>query len=287
MRGEGSDPSPLFIMRILSMDPSLRNFGWVHKDYSTSEILERGKFETSPKDMDFVQRNAYLRDEIYHLCTRTDPEGVGVEYPIFNDLYSEGMYALFCFTAEALRAARQRVAFFTPGQGKAHAERYSIASGILPEDWKKVTGEKTMTKGGMVRAAKGHNGGGRWNEHEADAYWIGLATYRFWALYDGVIGLDDLNELELHQFLRNHTYVRGKKKGKTTWGGLFFKENDRFYLWNDTSKNHGTSSKRKSRDEHIRRYRGWLEAQKGGQEEDRQEEDRQEEDRQEDAGQDR
>lgn len=244
------------------MDPSLRNFGWVFKDYRSGLILERGKFMTDPKDLDFVDRNAYLREKVYNLCLHTKPDGVGVEYPIFGDLYSEGMYALFCFTADALKAARQRVVFFSPGQGKAHAKVHSIEAGLLPADWHEISGG-VMSKADMINAAKSHYGSGRWNDHEADAYWIGQATQRFWALYDGDIGLDELTELERHQFLRNHTYVRGKKKGKTTWGGLFFKENDRFYLWNDTSKNHGTRSKRRTRDEHIQRYRSWIKAASG------------------------
>jgi len=169
----------------------------------------------------FVDRYIFLRESLRALIQRTKPDRVGIESPIFNDLFSEGMYGLFLYSNEALKLERRDVVFFSPGQGKAHA-RESIQR---PAGWK-------MLKGDMVDAAKADTGGGgRWNHNEADAYLIGRLAGRFWLFAEGVIPESELSPVERKQFLDVHTFIRGKNAGKTIKKGLLFREEDRYFRW--------------------------------------------------------
>jgi hypothetical protein len=161
-----------------------------------------------------------MRDSLRSLIQKTNPDRVGIESPIFNDLFSEGMYGLFLYSNEALKLERKDVVFFSPGQGKAHA-RESLAR---PKGWK-------MLKGDMVEAAKADTGGGRWNHNEADAYLIGRLAGRFWKFAEGVTPESELTPVERKQFLHIHTFQRGARAGQTVKKGLLFREEDRFFRW--------------------------------------------------------
>lgn len=210
-------------MIVLGLDPSLTNFGWaVHDTDATgpARCVDRGRFATKA-DVTFVDRYIFMRESLRALIQRTNPDKVGIESPIFNDLFSEGMYGLFLYSNEALKLERKDVVFFSPGQGKAHA-RESLKR---PPGWK-------MLKGDMVEAAKDDTGGGgRWNHNEADAYLIGRLAARFWLFMEGEIVEADLTPVERKQFLDVHTFTRGKNAGKTIKKGLLFREEDRFFRW--------------------------------------------------------
>jgi hypothetical protein len=138
-------------------------------------------------------------------------------------MYSEGLYGLFLYTCEALRAAQVDVVYFSPGQIKAHA----FAFLGRPKGWK-------MMKPDMVEASKADTGGkGAWNHNESDAYWAARAGARFWMFHDGLLQLSDLTPLETKQFSEIKTYSKGKNAGKTVEKGILYREDERFFRWSE------------------------------------------------------
>lgn len=171
----------------------------------------------------FVDRYISMRESLRKLVQETQPDKIGIESPIFNDLFSEGMFGLFLYSNEALRIEQKDVVFFSPGQGKAHA-RETIKR---PATWK-------MLKPDMVEAAKTDTGGGKWNHNEADAYLIARLAARFWDFYEGRINESELTPVERKQFLLIHTFQRGARAGQSVKKGLMYRESDRFFLWSKT-----------------------------------------------------
>lgn len=214
-------------MRVLGLDPSLTAFGWALHDTEARGVKRcpvRGRFATSKKTL-FVDRYVFMRESLRGLIQELKPDRVGIESPIFHNLFSEGMYGLFLYSNEALRLERMDVAFFAPDQVKAHA-REAIAR---PKGWE-------MLKGDMVEAAKADTGGkGVWNHNEADAYLNGKLSGRFWKFFDGDLTEEDLTPVERHQFLKTHTFQRGKRAGETIKPGLLYREEERFFLWSKVS----------------------------------------------------
>jgi len=212
-------------MRILGFDPSLTNFGWALYDTEATgaaRCTARGRFQT-PAKMLFITRYMFMREAVRDLIQEHKPDRFGLESPIFNDLWSEGMYGLFLYTCEALYLEKVDMVLFAPPQVKAHA-RLFLKRPTKPM-WK-------MNKPDMVEAARDHTGGkGRWNHNEADAYWVAVVAGRFWQFYDGTLAEHELTPIERKQFNDVHTYVRGKKEGKTEHRGIVFREDDRFFLW--------------------------------------------------------
>lgn len=209
-------------MRVLGLDPSLTNFGWaIHDTEATGEARcpARGRFRTGSK-MEFIERYIYMRESLRALIQEHEPDKIGIEFPVFNNLWSEGMYGLFLYSCEALKLEGQDVVFWSPMQAKAHA-RDTIKR---PKGWK-------MMKPDMIEAAKEDAGGGQWNHNEADAYLVGRLAARFWLLYEGLIQEDDLTERERKYFLEIKQYVRGKKAGKVVKKGLMYREDERFFIW--------------------------------------------------------
>lgn len=215
---------------ILGLDPSLRNFGWVLMEDDGS-FLDKGMMGTEASTM-FVERYITLREGLREVVQNIKAQfpdktlRVGIESPIFNDLYSEGMYGLFLYSNEALMLEKVDTVYLTPNQVKAHASAFLNR----PKGWK-------MQKADMVDAVKQATqgqGAKRWNHHQADAYWVGRTASRFWLLLDGVIEESDLSELEVKQFTSLEKYVKGKKAGKVKRKGITHKENDRFFRWSET-----------------------------------------------------
>lgn len=213
------------MMRVLGLDPSLTQFGWaVHDTDGHGSCEARGRFHTSSKTL-FVDRYIQMRESVRELIRRVKPDRMAVEYPVFKELYSEGMYGLFLYTCEAMRMERQDVVFFSPMQVKAHAR---VALG-RPAGWK-------MMKPDMVEAAKFlTQTKGVWNHNEADAYWVGVVGSRFWRLYAEELTVADLTTPEREQFLKVHTFVRGKRQGQTVKSGILHREDERFFTWSQES----------------------------------------------------
>jgi len=211
-------------MLVLGLDPSLTNFGWAVHDTSPpvgnrSRCVLRGRFQTSSKTL-FIDRYTDLRESLRKLVQDVKPDRVGLEFPVFNNLWSEGMYGLFLYTCEALKDEKQDVVFWSPGQIKAHA-RESLGR---PDKW-------DMKKGDMVEAAKDDVGGGRWNHNEADAYLAARLAGRFWLLLEDEIRERDLTPEERKFFLKIHRYIRGRKVGRIDYKGVMYREDERFFLW--------------------------------------------------------
>lgn len=211
-------------MLVLGLDPSLTNFGWAIHDTTKvgpARCVDRGRYSTKASTV-FVDRYVFMRESLRELLRIHNPDKVGIESPFFGDTYSEGMYGLFLYSNEALKAERRDVVYFSPLQVKAHA-RESLKR---PPGWK-------MMKPDMVEAMK-HDLGGKGrnvNHNEADAYLVGRLASRFWRYADGDLELEDLTPVEREYFAKTHTYVRGKKAGKTEKSGLIFREEDRFFRW--------------------------------------------------------
>ena len=211
-------------MICLGLDPSLTNFGWaVHDDShpigSAARCPSRGRFQT-PADMTFVDRYIAQRESLRALIRSVKPDRVGIEFPVFDNLFSEGMYGLFLYSCEALKAEGCDVVFWSPLQVKAHA-RESIGR---PKGW-------PMDKQDMVEAAKVDAGGAKWNHNEADAYLIGKLSARFWSFHDQALPEGGLTDVEKKYFTDVHKYIRGKNAGKEVKRGVIYREDERFFLW--------------------------------------------------------
>ena len=215
-------------MRVLGLDPSLTNFGWAIIDTDKpvgdrARCESRGRFKTSSK-MLFIDRYIEMREELRAKVREVSPDRVGLEFPVFDNLWSEGMYGLFLYTCEALKAEGQDVVFWSPLQVKAHARDFLGRPTIGGRQWR-------MDKPDMVAAAKKDVGGGRWNHNEADAYLVALLASRFWLLHEDLIRERDLTPRERKYFLEIKRYVRGKREGKVDKKGVLYRENERFFLW--------------------------------------------------------
>ena len=211
-------------MLVLGLDPSLTNFGWALHETNVpagnpARCILRGRWQT-PAKMEFVDRYITQRERLREIVRVHEPDKVGIEFPIFNAMWSEGMYGLFLYSCEALKTESCDVVFWTPTQVKAHA-RELISR---PRGWK-------MDKVDMVEAAKTNTGGGSWNHNEADAYLVGVLAGRFWQFHEGQIQEDELTPKEVLFFTRVHTFIRGKKAGKTVKTGMIHREDDRFFAW--------------------------------------------------------
>ena len=210
---------------ILGLDPSLRAFGWTLIDENLS-IVDKGLFSTEA-DVIFVDRYIYLREQLRTLIQsckeKTDHLQVGIESPIFNDLYSEGMYGLFLYSNEALKLEKMDVVFLTPNQVKAHAHEFLGR----PKGWK-------MQKADMVEACKKANPHVKSiNHHQSDAYWVGRIASRFWDAMDGRVEIDALSDLEKKHFTDVDLYIKGAKEGRVKRQGISHKEDDRWFRWSN------------------------------------------------------
>ncbi len=208
-------------MKVLGFDPSLTNFGWCLLEHTegTIRVLGHGRFRTSARDL-FIDRYTELRESVRALIIKECPDCVSCEYPIFHDLFSEGMYGLFLFTCEALRQQKKDVVFFSPGQVKVHARAFLGR----PDGW-------VMAKSDMVEAQKVFTGDKPWNHNEADAFWVAKTGMRFWLLHRGETLESDLTKDEAKQFVMAKTFKKGKKAGQTEKSGILYREDDRFFLF--------------------------------------------------------
>jgi Holliday junction resolvasome RuvABC endonuclease subunit len=211
-------------MRVLGLDPSLTNYGWALHDTKAEggkRCLSRGRFQTGPRDFpDEVGRYQHLRECLREKILELGPDTMGIEHPVFNEDYSEGMYALFMFSLDAIKECHQDIVFFAPPQVK------KFAKDILerPKAWK-------MAKSDMVEAAREHAGGGRWDHNEADAYLVGALSGRFWDFYTDELHEDELTPYEKKTFTLIRTITKGKRAGRTEIKGILHREGERFFLW--------------------------------------------------------
>jgi len=211
-------------MLVLGLDPSLTNFGWALHDTDAEgapRCVERGRFRTGPRDFrDEIDRYVHLREALRDKVVELEPDHMGIEHPVFNEDYSEGMYGLFLFSLEAIKDCGQDLVLFAPPQVKKFAKL------ILerPRGW-------SMAKSDMVDAAREDSGGGPWNHNEADAYLVAAFAGRFWKFYEGSLVEDDLTPYEKKTFTHMRTITKGKRAGQLEIKGILHRESERFFLW--------------------------------------------------------
>lgn len=214
-------------MIILGIDPSLTNYGWaIHDSEATGNkrCVARGRFKTDPGMIE-VDRYTYLRSELTELIKTYNPEAVGLESPVFHSTYSEGMYALYMFTQEALKSSCINTVVFSPMQIK------SLARTIVGLPKKTKMGKPQMCQ--AARKDTSTNRRTKWDHNEADAYLMAVFGARYWEFFTEKISEEDLNREENNIFCKAHTYKRGKHAGETEYRGIIYKENKRFFLWSD------------------------------------------------------
>lgn len=211
-------------MLVLGLDPSLTNYGWALHDTEgegRGRCLERGRFRTKPKDFrDEVSRYVFLRESLREKIEELSPDAMGIEHPVLNEQYSEGMYGLFLFSLEAIQDAAMDLVLYAPPQIKRFAKDLLER----PKGWK-------MGKSDMVDAARDHAGGGKWDHNEADAYLVAAFSGRFWKFFVGDLEEDELTPYEKRTFTHIRKIERGKRAGQMEIKGILHRENDRFFLW--------------------------------------------------------
>lgn len=210
-------------MLCIGLDPSITGLGWaVHAplEEGSKRLVAKGTF-ASPSAYSFVQRYVGLRECIRDLLLDyPEAKVLGAESPPFGAQWSEGLYALYVYVAEAVYLERRDIVYFDPSTLKMLAK-----------------GDPTLRKGkmfktDMVDAAKADTGGkGRWNHNEADAYIAAKSAAQFWNFRSGRISEVDLTPAERQSFTRVHTFTKGAREGQTDRKGLVYREDDRFFLF--------------------------------------------------------
>jgi hypothetical protein len=159
-------------------------------------------------------------------------EAMGIEHPVMNENYSEGMYALFIISLEAIKDRAMDLVLWAPPQVK----RFAKDKSGLPSDWK-------MGKQDMSDSARDDVGGGRWDHNEADAYHVACFSGRWWEFYVGDLEEEDLTPYEKKTFTHIRRITKGKRAGQLEIKGVLHREGERFFLWSMTSRDHHAAKK--------------------------------------------
>lgn len=189
-----------------------------------------------------------LRDLI---ASHPEIDAMGIEHPVMNENYSEGMYALFILSLEAIKSQAKDLVLWAPPQVK----RFAKDKSGLPSDWK-------MGKQDMAQSAKEDAGNkGRWDHNEADAYHVACLSGRWWEFYVGDLPEEELTPYEKKTFTHIRRITKGKRAGQLEIKGVLHREGDRFYLWSMTSRKSHAAKKdrRKTRRKKDRQEEGGKE----------------------------
>lgn len=224
-------------MIVLGLDPSFTNFGWAIHDTEAegkARCTARGRFQTTKKGfVDEVSRYIFLRQSLEELLdTHPEIDVMGIEHPVMNENYSEGMYALFIQSLIAIKGESKDLVLVGPPQLKKFARDRSD----FPSDWK-------MGKQDMSDTARDDTGGGRWDHNEADAYHVACFAGRWWKYYVGDLEDEELTPYELKTFTLIRTVTKGKRAGQLEIKGFLHREGDRFFLWSMTSRDRHAAKK--------------------------------------------
>lgn len=210
-------------MRVLGVDPSLTNFGYVVLE--DSKILEKGRFQTSPEDGLNVQRYVLQANRLAELARKYDIKYLATESPIFDMFSTEILYGLQSFLHCAYWSLGLKVLNLTPPQIKSYACPHMSANKVLKSDMVKA-----------ARAELGMRENERLSNDVADAYFVSRIGLRWWQFYEKELPEKELTEKEKHMFTGQHTFTRGKKKGQTEKKGFIFRKNELYYLYDELVK---------------------------------------------------
>lgn len=175
-------------MKILGLDPSLTNYGWVLLETSEEgdllAVRARGRLQSKGEDFpDMVGRYVHMREMLRIVLRDTSPDGVGIENPVFGNsaMFKEGQFGLFLFALEVLKQERMDVSLWAPAQVKAYARTaldrpawWKMKKSDMVEAVQVVMGDLPDVKDSKGRLR-------RWDHNEADAFHIGRLAAKFWA----------------------------------------------------------------------------------------------------------
>jgi hypothetical protein len=212
-------------MIILGIDPSFTNYAYSLYDTSIEDCILSGKF-SSPSHLPIYRRTKLLQDYLRSfLLMHPEIDFIGMESAVFGSSYSEGLYALFCYSMEVFSEVKTPLVLFSPSQVKAKAREFLD----LPSSFK-------MEKRDMQEAAKRRSSFQKyWGDDEADAFWVSHLAATFWRLQQGEIPESSLTSKEFEMLAHKAYYKRGAKKGQLnkTNLGILHKRVTRFLLRED------------------------------------------------------
>jgi len=203
---------------ILGLDPSLTCTGWALLDSEKKECPNWGLIKTTTKDLNIL-RFLYIKKELTKIVQQYPIDRVGCEAPVFGGYETGTLFTIYILFQEVLLKNKLDVVFFAPSQihSQLRGEGYGLGGKIYKAD--SVQAAKDYLKD-LPSKASGD---------KADAFHAARLGSRFWDFFDGKLTLDDLDETEKNIFAKQHTFVRGKKKGITEKKGIIFRENELFF----------------------------------------------------------
>jgi len=209
-------------MRVLGLDPSITNLGYIV--VGSDSILDKGKIKTESSDGLDIQRFLIQANGIVSLVKKYDIKHVATEAPFLGAWSTERLFALQSILHLTYWALSLRVVCLAPLTVKSYACPHLKAQEVMKWD--------------MVDAAKKQLNlpdGERLAHDTADAFFVAKLGMRFWQFYEKEITFEQLTEKEKHIFTASHTYTRGKKKGLTEKTGIVYRENELYYLYDKLS----------------------------------------------------
>jgi len=207
-------------MRVIGVDPSLTNLGYVVLE--NNKILERGRLQTETSDGLNLQRYMLQATRLGALIRKYEIKHLSTEAPFFQAFSTEILFALQSILHLTYWSHGVRVVTFAPLTIKGYACPHLSPTKVLKSD--------------MVNAAKQDLGMGereRLANDVADAYWIAKLGARWWDYYNKNVTAGELTPREHEIFLAEHTYVKGKKKGVTERKGIAYRKDELYYLYDE------------------------------------------------------
>ena len=207
-------------MKVLGIDPSLTNLGYVVLD--GAKILEKGRFQTETSDGLNLQRYMLQASRVAALARKYEIKHIATEAPFFQAFSTEILFALQSILHLTYWSLGTRVVTLAPLTVKGYACPHLSPTKVLKHD--------------MVTAARVELGMGereRLANDVADAYWIARIGVRWWGYYNKIVTAEELTEREHELFLGQHTYTKGKKKGVTERKGLAYRKDELFFLYDE------------------------------------------------------
>lgn len=207
-------------MKILGVDPSLTNLGYVVLE--DGKILERGRFQTETSDGLNLQRYVLQASSVAKLVRKYDIKYLATEAPFFSAFSTELLFALQSILHLTYWSLGLRVVLLAPLTVKSYACPKLNPKDVLKKDM--VDSAKLDLKMGERE---------RLANDVADAYWIAKLGSRWWSYYNKNVTAEELTTRESEIFLAEHTYTKGKKKGVTERKGIVHRKNELYYLYDE------------------------------------------------------